>query len=959
VPTERLIRYVVLDVRRVAGVLELEYTDSAGRATPGFNAMVDAIRELTRDLKPQVGPYQTGVSPLAVFVRGESIDGQTLRDVEKVLEPFIDLDLIQLVALPDREWTPREFDLPLDVGYTSRRMSRALTDFRSHDWARLPDVKRYGLRVHKMSERSTTPADVVFVDDADEARKLAALPPEQRPRLIVAGGFELPASDPLARSTSWLYVPEQRKLSSEFVNDILYGVVHDQPLHEVLKSASRKPNAPRDAYLAADPASVNDLRMWDALQTVAHQGMRIESRTPQGSVTEAVGNALGRTLSKKMTATLEEIDVSAVTNILRGNFQRERDALVPMAEMRAKFEKARRTQHKIGVAAGKSAKVRKKLSNGERRVDVTLMRTEPDPDRGVFVETTHPLVTGERYQLSVLIGQPVKASLVVGEVPPIDPLLPPPPDDKGHLLHVVVYPLDFGPSQPIIRRLILPSFGSSEPVTFEVTAPATAGKARLRIAVYYDTDLEQGDDPSCYHNHLVQSFLLDALVLDPPQWMTDQVTVVKLEFSRTSAFTNLGQLDRRIASIAVNSSNADTHTLMMKEGGTTASLGVSEQMMQKQLEVVRESLFNASTMTGTDSKLVQRFKEGAEHGPEFETTIRDLADKGRELHRRIFSSGLNEVQDVLRTIVRSVDEVVQVVRLQDDFYFPWTLLFDYPVPERITGQPDKPVCDGFQRKHPDGRPFTCRDCVDNCLYPGLKKEDAYCVYGFWGTRLQVEQSLHQLGKNEEATKELKPFGKQSILYVSGLTTKSALAFPEVLEQDLGKEWIGRLPAGSKLVQQLWSEQRPAVLVVLGHLQVKDADDQPKGARIRITDDDWLMANRVTDNAFTAGRWDADPRTVIILAACESAATDLLSMNDFIKAFGSARAGAVIGTETSVFETLARRFARTLSKALLDRRKLGEAILDFRRELLRERNPLGLLFTAFGHAGLQRADGAQS
>lgn len=914
----------------------------------GVAEAIDELRALTRDLKPQLGPYATGVSPLAVFVRGQRVDGETLREVERLLAPHVDLDRIQLVVLPDRAWRPREFHLPLDVAYTSRRMSRALAQFRSHDWTRLPNVKRYGLRVRD----AVADADVVFVDEPREARYLAALSPKQRPRLVVTSGFALSTADPSCRATSWLFLPKQRTLSPSFVNDILYGIVHDQPLHEVLKSALRRPDAPRDAYLVADPASVNDLRMFDALQSVAREGMRVESQVAR--------NVPGRTLPKKMTAALQDIDVTAATNVIRGNFQRERDALIPMAEARAAIDKARRLQKKIGTAAGrKSAQVREQLSQSGRVVDVTLMRGDPDPDRDVFVDTREPLITGARYQLNVFIGQPVTASIVRGDVPKIDRLLPPPPDDKGHLLHVVVYPVDFGPAQPLIRRLVLPTFGSSEPVTFDITAPLAPGRARLRIAVYYDANLGLGNEPACYHNHLVQSFLLEALIAEEPRWESADVTVVRLEFSRTNAFTDFGQHDRRIASIAVNSSNADTHTLMLKEAGTIASLGVSEQLMQKQLEVVRASLFNATTVEGAGAKLSARFPEGAQHGAEFDTVVRDLADKGRALHRRIFSSGLDQVQDVLRTIKSSVDEVVQVVRLQDDFYFPWTLLFDYPLPERITGQPDKPVCDGFERKHPDGRPFTARDCLGQCLYPGEKKKDAYCVYGFWGTRLQVEQSLHQLGKNEQATTQLKPFGKKSILYVSGLATKTALDFPKVLEQDLGAEWVGTLESGAKLVQQLWSPQRPAVLVVLGHLQEKDAADQPAGPRIRITDDDWLIADRITDNAFDSGRWDDDPRTVVILAACESASADLLSMNDFIKAFGSARAGAVIGTETSVFESLARRFARTLSKALLDRRKLGEAILDFRRELLRERNPLGLVFTAFGHAGLQRVDGAQS
>jgi hypothetical protein len=964
VATERLNRYVVLDVRRVADRLELDYTDRDGRATPDFDAIVDALRELTSSLEPQLGPYQTGLSPLAVFVRGECVDRALLDDLQQMLAPFLELDHIQLIALPNREWNAHEFKLPLDVAYTSRGTHSAFSELLSHHWPHLPEVRRYGFRLHKL-RGAKTPADIVFVDDEAKARDIAAMPFDLRPRLIVASGFEVAPSDPLRDSTSWVFVPGQRKLSPKFVNDIIYGVVHDQPLHEVLKSATRHADAP-NAYLAADPASVNDLRMWDAMRGIAKEAIQVESRRPAIDVKNVLEKKFGAP-AKMAAARIEKLDADSSVyddahwsaSELTGNFQQEQKSLVVMARARARFEEAQRAQRKMAAAAGKNPKLRAQLAEEARRVDVAIMRAEPDAERGVFVEKNETLQTGGQYLLTVFVGQPVPSSVVVGDVPAIDPLLPPPPDDKGHLLHVVVYPLDFEPAQPIIERLVLPIFGSSEPVLFPITAPNETGNARLRIAVYYDANLAHGDQPSSYHNHLLQSFLLEARVTSANQY-EDNATTVTLEFSRTEGFTNLDRHERRVASLAINSNGADTHTLMLKEGGTIASVGVAEAAMQKQLEVVRESLLNASAKKGANGKLEPCFPEDVEKKETFEIAIRDLAEKGRTLLRRLFANGSDEAQDVLTAITKSVDEIVQIVRLQDDFYFPWTLIYDYPLPERIAGQPAKPVCDGFLRTHPDGKPFSCKDCVANCLYPGKKKEEAYCVYGFWGTRLQVEQSLHQLGKNDEAPREITPFGDHSILYVSGLTSTTALAFPKDLETTLGDaRWLGTLGPGAKLVDQLWSADRPAVLVVLGHLQVKDTQDQPIAARIRITDDDWLIAERIVDRAATDGRWKSDPRSVIILAACDSAAADLLSMNDFIKAFGSARAGAVIGTETTVFESLARKFARELSKALLDHDKLGEAILAFRRNLLLKRNPLGLLFTAFGHAGLHRAGGAQS
>jgi hypothetical protein len=98
------------------------------------------------------------------------------------------------------------------------------------------------------------------------------------------------------------------------------------------------------------------------------------------------------------------------------------------------------------------------------------------------------------------------------------------------------------------------------------------------------------------------------------------------------------------------------------------------------------------------------------------------------------------------------------------------------------------------------------------------------------------------------------------------------------------------------------------------------------------------------------RWD-EPHPVVLLAACESGGADLATLTSFINAFANARAAAVIGTETTLFEGLAIRFTKEMTRALLNHLPLGEAVLQFRRGLIDEYNPLGFVFTAYGDADL--------
>jgi hypothetical protein len=65
------------------------------------------------------------------------------------------------------------------------------------------------------------------------------------------------------------------------------------------------------------------------------------------------------------------------------------------------------------------------------------------------------------------------------------------------------------------------------------------------------------------------------------------------------------------------------------------------------------------------------------------------------------------------------------------------------------------------------------------------------------------------------------------------------------------------------------------------------------------------------------------------------------------------AAGVIGTEITIFEPLACDFAEEcLHHFFVNKLRMGEAVRRARLALLRESNPLGLVYIPFVHAGLQ-------
>jgi CHAT domain-containing protein len=96
-----------------------------------------------------------------------------------------------------------------------------------------------------------------------------------------------------------------------------------------------------------------------------------------------------------------------------------------------------------------------------------------------------------------------------------------------------------------------------------------------------------------------------------------------------------------------------------------------------------------------------------------------------------------------------------------------------------------------------------------------------------------------------------------------------------------------------------------------------------------------------------------PRAVVLLNACGSSRTNPLTSFSFPRWFINWGHRAFIGTETTVPDAVASRFAASFYSRLLERRRpLGEALVWARRDLLRDfRNPLGLLYVVYGDTDL--------
>jgi hypothetical protein len=302
-------------------------------------------------------------------------------------------------------------------------------------------------------------------------------------------------------------------------------------------------------------------------------------------------------------------------------------------------------------------------------------------------------------------------------------------------------------------------------------------------------------------------------------------------------------------------------------------------------------------------------------------------------------------REQLRAIRGSSGETVQIVRLDLGYAFPWSLLYDFPLPQAVTGGPPPDVC------------------VDPACGHGIDAP-AYCVRGFWGVRHVIEEILAR-GERNDSEPVVPPGPGRGVALSLGLDDDFGRRIASEVSAFAGP--LAAVASGKQaLLDTLWDDaRRPAQLILYSHLETRPIEGEPAGPRLVFEGDgSFLSPGDVSDRwqrprAQHGGDFEpwAPPRPVVFLMACHSAAIEQSLLGGFAEAFHTAGALAIVGTEAPAFAALVSEFARTVARAWWSGAvTLGQAVTRFRTELLARGNPLGFVFTALGNSDLKLARG---
>lgn len=536
-------------------------------------------------------------------------------------------------------------------------------------------------------------------------------------------------------------------------------------------------------------------------------------------------------------------------------------------------------------------------------------------------------------------------------------------------------------------KLRLPRFGPSSELKIEIT-PQDAGLRRIRTCIYY-------------RNVLLQSVLLEAQVAEQGTKRaanelvskdTPTITGRTTDYIATVDFALLDELPEPSLNLFSNHDANGTHWVGAYSADDTSAFELhsgdmrvfDKELLNTRAEVMRKifieiegekNAYKLDAPLPLDEKNIER-REGY---------LRDLALSGWRLFHPLFvvssdgdAGGDNAKRlEKFRNTTKD-SHIISIARCgPESSTLPWAALYSNYLDRNKEDQIR--LCEVFklqlaQNKWDDentlvekhdllDEPKKCRSLPD-CPLSTDKRKVTVCPFGFWGFIHQVEQPLQQV-KPTPVDTEPKEFENHNFSQTSFLTratgdpVKVAVGtnpgIPDV--SDHQKE-IARLP-----LDMAYRDDRDKIMLLLTeggqhvyYFYCHGDVDQENVFRLILgtaANPGYIESSDLLPDEIN---WQT-PKPLFIMNGCETMAVTPDMTHGFLNTLKALGASGVVGTEVKVWTQLARPFGLQLLKHLLNGKSIGEAFLEVRKNLLRQYNPLGLIYSYYSPATLHLHDPA--
>jgi hypothetical protein len=484
-----------------------------------------------------------------------------------------------------------------------------------------------------------------------------------------------------------------------------------------------------------------------------------------------------------------------------------------------------------------------------------------------------------------------------------------------------------------------------ERLLFRLTAPAQAGRADLRVNMYCN-------------GMLVQSRLVTAVIgAGQPLNAAGAMRSSTLDFnlSPSLAPSHLGDIEPHALSLMLNSNGDGTHAFRVFAQDGNEIFQNSATMSPTELADLISQGRNVMQQVSWgyigpwDQKTPYRYETPEAAESNWRADVIALAVQGYRLYdnriRSLAGSATNE--DKLRELLRAPSVIQLANKVSANDVAPIAMFYDYDL--FTQSQQALTICPQFEESLNSGRDLLGEPCFQGDCPNREGHVSVVCPSGFWGFRHDIGMPWPAPGGPEMA---------KSIAF-SGepLVDIAYFQFERLgnhLDQLGGLGFQIQRQEGLELAIRMFKSTNPQVVYFYCH-----------GVTIKQTDQTSIPALMIGSKA-TPGfidttsfrpfriRWP-QARPLVIINGCHT--TDIAPDQalSFVKTFIEyVEAAGVIGTQVTIFEPLAQRFAESFLQAFRAGDPLGRAVRKARLQLLAQRNPLGLVYQPFAYAGLKLA-----
>jgi hypothetical protein len=470
---------------------------------------------------------------------------------------------------------------------------------------------------------------------------------------------------------------------------------------------------------------------------------------------------------------------------------------------------------------------------------------------------------------------------------------------------------------------------------FPIQAPDHEGVSRLRCHIYYQ-------------QILIQARLVEAQVMRSPLKAKGALQS-KLDYSLAQSLRpeHLARLQTHRLSLMLNDNGDTTHTLRFlgDKGGEPKKYDA--HLLPTELEIpmlnARKTLWKVSWGNeepwdpAKSPEQKYRYENVQIDLDRLETDLISLAVNGYILYNAIIDklTGGRRASYELADLMHVPGLVQIALRQSPSQVIPAALFYDYDLNTQV---PHK-LCETFKAAMHDRTPLENTPCFQGAC-PSLSKQDAdhiVCPSGFWGFRHQLGFPFSAVQGTDLPPEIIVHGNPQIVVGVAKNLDRVDEHMRDVqnIRADLG--W--HESEHTDKVLDMMKAARPHLIYFYCHggvakdvpfLQMGSGNEYFEGSNLRSEHIYW-----------------SDPQPLVFVNGCHTTALDTRQIISLVQDFIATGGAGVVGTEITIFETLACDFAEEFLTSFLKLHvSAGQSVRSARLKLLEKGNPLGLAYTPF-------------